>query len=283
MPESVFQSKAWRSLVVGGDAADTVLAVDFDATGRQEARFSDMLPKLGGGLTMMETVPHTEVSSAVELVEQWVEPHEAAKTQVHAVVGYCAGAVFAAALAERIAEWQSEPPMLLLFDPEISDPRSLLWQFHKTVGIMSTTLGEEDAALARQRAKQICEGTPDMDKISEELAVLVREIGDPALARAGLGEARRDELFTVFASFLRYLALASQLDPLDQWRRAVAFSSTSPLNGMRAMRSGGIFVEVAREVETDVEHDRLLADEKVAAAVRRLLNGEDPVRAQEEA
>ena len=44
---------------------------------------------------------------------------------------------------------------------------------------------------------------------------------------------------------------------------------------MRAMRTGGIFVDVAREIETDVEHDRLLADEKVADAVRRLLNGED--------
>jgi len=275
MPESVFQSKAWRSLAVGSDPANTVLAVDFDATGRQEARFSDMLPRLGGGLTLMETVPHTAVSNAVELVEQWVQPHEEARTQVRAVLGYCAGAVFAATLAERIAEWQSEPPMLLLFDPEISDPRSLLWQFYKTVGIMSSTLGEQDAAAARERAQQICEANADMDKISQELAVLVREIGGPALARAGLGEARRDELFTVFASFLRYLALASQINPLDQWRSAVAFSSTSPLNGMRAMRTGGIFVDVAREIETDVEHDRLLADEKVADAVRRLLNGED--------
>jgi hypothetical protein len=114
-----------------------------------------------------------------------------------------------------------------------------------------------------------------MDEISQKLSVLVREIGGPALARAGLSQARSDELFTVFASFMRYLALASQIDPLEQWKHAVAFSSTSPLNGMRAMRTGGIFAEVAREVEADVEHDKLLADEKVAEAVRRLLSGED--------
>jgi len=275
MTESIVRSKAWRSLAVGGDPASTVLAVDFDATGRQEARFSDMLPRLGGGVTMMETVPYTDVENALELVEQWVRPHEEAKTQVRAVLGYCAGAVFAATLTERISGWQDEPPLLLLFDPEISDPRSLLWQFYKTVGIMSSTIGEQDAAAAREQAQQICENAADMDEISQKLSVLVREIGGPALARAGLSQARSDELFTVFASFMRYLALASQIDPLEQWRHAVAFSSTSPLNGMRAMRTGGIFAEVAREVEADVEHDKLLADEKVAEAVRRLLSGED--------
>ena len=151
MTESIFRSKAWRSLATGGDPANTVLAVDFDATGRQEARFSDMLPRLGGGVTMMETVPYTDVENALELVEQWVRPHEEAKTQVRAVLGYCAGAVFAATLVERISGWQDEPPLLLLFDPEISDPRSLLWQFYKTVGIMSSTIGEQDAATAREQ------------------------------------------------------------------------------------------------------------------------------------
>ena len=275
MPQSVFQSTAWRSLAVGGDTGHTVLAVDFDATGRPEARFSDTLKGLGDDVTLMETVPFTDVSAAADLVELWAKPHEEAKTQVRAVFGYCAGAVFAAALVDRIAGWQAEPPALMLFDPEISDPRSLLWQFYKTVGIMAGTIGEQDLAAARQRAQEVCGSGADMDTISRELTALTCEIGDPALARAGLGHARRDELFTVFGSFLRYLALASQIDPLDQWRRSVTFSSTSPLNGMRAMRAGGLSIEVGREVESEVEHDRLLADPKVAAEVRRLL--EQPV------
>jgi hypothetical protein len=276
MPESVTQSKAWRPLAVGSNTASTLLAVDFDATGRQEARFSDMLPELGGDLTVLETVPDPAASTAADLVEHWARPHEEARTQVRAVLGYCAGAVYAAPLAERVASWQADAPALLLFDPEISEQRSFLWQFYKTVGIMSSTLSEQEVAAARHSAQQACERTADLETLALELAGLVRDIGDPALARAGLSAPRRDELFTVFGSFLRYLAMASKIDPLDQWRRAVAFSSTSPLSGMRAMRANGRFVEVAREIETDVEHDRLLADQKVAAAVRQLLDDQAP-------
>lgn len=272
MPESVIQSKAWRPLVVGSDTASTLLAVDFDITGRQEARFSDLLKGLDGDLTMLETVPDPAATTAADQVERWVRPLDEARTQVRAVLGYCAGAVFAAPLAERIAGWQPHAPELWLFDPEISEPQSLLWQFYKVVGVMSGTLSEAEATAARQRAQQACERSTDMEAISEELTGLVRDIGDPALARVGLGPARRDELFTMVGTFLRYLALASKIDPHGQWCRAVAFSSTSQMSGMRAMRASGRFVQVAREIEIDVEHDRLLADQKVAAAVRQLLD-----------
>jgi hypothetical protein len=276
MPESVIQSKAWRSLAVGSDTASTLLAVDFDATARREARFSDLVQGLGGDLTVLETVPDPAASTAADMIEQWVRPHEEARTQVRAVLGYCAGGVYAASLVERVARWQADAPALLLFDPEISEPRSFFWQFYKTVGSLSETLSEQEIAAARHTAQEACERTADLETLAKELTGLIRDIGDPALARTGLGPARREELFTLFGSFLRYLALASKIDPLDQWRHAVAFSSTSPMNGMRAMRANGRFVEVAREVETDVEHDGLLADQKVAAAVRQLLDGQGP-------
>jgi hypothetical protein len=192
------------------------------------------------------------------------------------VLGYCAGAVYAASLAERIAKWQTDTPALLLFDPEISEPRSFFWNFYKTVGSLSGTLNEQEIDAARNTAQQACERTTDLETLAKELTDLMREIGGPALARTGLGPARREELFTLFGAFLRYMALASKIDPLDQWRHAVAFSSTSPFNGMQAMRSYGRFVEVAREIETDVEHDALLADQKVAAEVRQLLDGQAP-------
>src|SRR5260370_41132221 len=144
MTESVILSTAWRSLAVGSDTASTLLAVDFDATARREARFSDLVPELGGDLTVLETVPDPATSTAADMVEWWVRPHEEARTQVRAVLGYCAGAVYAASLAERVARWQAAAPALLPFDPEISEPRSFFWQVFKTVGTRSGTLTEHE-------------------------------------------------------------------------------------------------------------------------------------------
>jgi hypothetical protein len=271
MPESVIQSEAWRPLTVNRGPADTLLAVDFDATGRQEARFSDLLAGLGGGLIVLETVPSPSVITAADQVEHWIRPHEQARTQVRAVLGYCAGAVYAAALAERIVDWQPFPPALLLFDPEIPEPQTLLWQFYKVTGIIASVLSEQEAAAARHSAQQAYEASADLETLCQKLIALVRQVGDPALARTGLDQARREELFIVFNTFLRFLALSSQIDPLDQWRHAVAFSSTSPLNGLRVMRANGRVVEVAREIDIDVDHAGLLADQKVAAIVGRML------------
>lgn len=48
--------RTWRDLS-GGDAGSVLLAIDFDATGRPEARFTDLAAAPGPGYPLWETVP----------------------------------------------------------------------------------------------------------------------------------------------------------------------------------------------------------------------------------
>ena len=51
------ETDAWRILTKGDDDQGIVLAVDFDVTGRVEARFSDLAKNLDTGYAIWETVP----------------------------------------------------------------------------------------------------------------------------------------------------------------------------------------------------------------------------------
>jgi hypothetical protein len=147
-----------------------------------------------------------------------------------------------------------------------------MWQFHKVIGFMSATLSAEDIAEAREIGQQAHDTTPHVGELKDELIRLMRRFGEPALARVGLDEARREELFEVFDSFLSYLAVAAEIDPRERWKSAIALNSTSPLSGLNAMRASGVEIEVAEEVVIDVDHGTMLADAELAAAVTRLLD-----------
>jgi hypothetical protein len=226
-----------------------------------------------------ETVPPEPGSesarSGAGYVEHWAQRLERERPQVQAVMGFCAGSVYAAALAERISTWQDEP-ILLLLDPELSTPQTLMWQFQKVVGFLAAGLNEQEMALAAEQGRQIYESAPDLRTLKDGLVELTRVAGEPALIRSGLDESRRAELIGVFSSFLQYLSAAGEIDPVQRWRAATALCSSSPLSGLNAMRTAGMGadqVSVAREVTFEVEHAVMLADKDVAAAVSDLLNG----------
>ncbi len=264
-------SAAWKTLANGDGSTGMVLAVDFDASGRQEARFSDLVPNLRSDAEFRETVPPETARGGAGYVEHWARPLEAARVPVRAVLGYCAGSVYAAALADRIAAWQREAPELVLFDPELSVPQTLVWQYYKVVGIMAAHLPHEEIEVAREAGRREFDRLADVGTLGDALVDLVRKYGDRAFAAAGLDPSRREELFGVFADFMRYLAFAGEIEPLDRWRTAVAFSSRTPMSGLRGMRADGRTIEVAREIEVGVDHAGLLADPAVAAEVSALL------------
>jgi hypothetical protein len=275
---------AWKTLAAPGGVPATVLAIDFDATGRQEARFSDLVANMTtADYEIRESVPPAAATTAADYVEYWGRPLEGERTQVHALLGYCAGAVYAAALADRISAWQDREPKLLLFDPEVSVPQTLVWQFYKVVGIMSTLLSEREVGAARERARLAFERAEPLGVLRDVLVGLVREIGEPAFTRAGLDAARRAELLGVFDDFMRFLALAGELSPLARWRSAVVFSSSSPMSGLRGMRCAGRDVAVGREIEVDTDHAGLLADAMVAKTVSVLLDEQDDTDGEENA
>nr|AFV71307.1 PyrG2 [Streptomyces rugosporus] len=261
----------WKTLADAGTEAPLVLAVDFDITGRPEARFSDLVANMGVDLRVWETVPPPAGTPDSAYVDHWAGQLEETRPQVHALMGFCAGSVYAAALAERAASWQERPPLLVLFDPELSTSDTLLWQFEKITGYMSPMLPEEQIAEARRIGRQAYEEAGDVSTLRDRLIELLGEYGHPALAKLGLDQRRRDELFDAFRTFIDYLAAAGSIDPLRQWREAVAFNSGTPLSGLDAMRAAEMNVIVAKELDFDVDHGAMLADPRLAAAVADLL------------
>ncbi|MEV3861171.1 hypothetical protein AB0J38_43545 [Streptomyces sp. NPDC050095] len=272
----VTDSDGWKTLVQDESSQGIVLAVDFDTTGRPEARFSDLVANLGPGFEVWETVPPSEGSdlerTGADYVEHWARRIESERPRIRAVMGFCGGAIYAAKLATRVAQLQGEQPPLVLFDPELSTAQTLIWQYTKVIGFLTDTLTadqiEEARALGQQAYDKITEAVP----LKNELMRLMREFGEPALISIGLDQARRDELFGVFESFLCYLAAASEIDPREEWRSAVSYSSNSPLSGLNAMRTAGVDVPVAQEIPIATDHGIMLADKDLAKQVAELLN-----------
>ncbi|KAB1979053.1 hypothetical protein [Streptomyces triticiradicis] len=271
----VTASGTWKTLTEGENSEGIVLAVDFDTTGRPEARFSDLVANMGSTFEVWESVPPNVAPghslSGADYVDHWAARLEAERPEVHAILGFCGGAVYASALAERIGRLQGFEPKLVVFDPELSTAQTLFWQFHKVIGFLSDTLSAPEIAEARSIGEEAFRRITEAVALKDELLRLMREFGMPALERIGLDETRREELFSVFDSFLCYLAAASEIDPRRQWRSAVAFNSTSALSGLNAMRSAGVEIEVGREITVEADHGTLLSDKDMAGAVVDLL------------
>ncbi|HUR08574.1 MAG TPA: hypothetical protein VM347_38960 [Nonomuraea sp.] len=272
------QPPGWKTLADGGESNAVVLAIDFDATGRPEARFSDLVANLTTDCAVWETVPPPMATPAsrdgAAYVDYWSRRVREEGREVRAVLGYCAGAVYAAALSERLGDRQDAEPLLLLFDPELVVPQTLLWQFHKVVGFMSSVIPEEEINAAREAGLRAHDSHPGILELRDALIGVVRKVGEPAFARAGLDAALREELFTAFGSFMWYLAAAGGIDPRERWQLAQAFSSATPMSGLNAMRASGIGpdqVSVGREIAVDVEHGSMLADKQIAKTVSQLL------------
>ncbi|MEV5989679.1 hypothetical protein AB0L85_32870 [Streptomyces sp. NPDC052051] len=266
----------WRELT-GGNPEEIVLAVDFDATGRPEARFTDLAQRLGPDFTVWETAPQGMEAEAgpdgESYVKRWAEAARADGRTVRAVLGFCAGGVFAPFLADRIAEWQ-ERPKLLLFDPETVTPMTMYWQFAKVVELAAPTLTAAELAEAQDAGRRAQEELRSLDALSAELLTIFRRVGELAFPRLGLDATSSGELMATFSSFIGYLGAAGSLDPLAGWRTATVLASTTPtsgLNGYRQIHPDAGQDLVAREIRVETEHGNLLGNDEVAKLAVELL------------
>src|SRR5690242_362707 len=115
-------SSAWRVLSTGA-SDDVVLACDFPTAVRPEAQFSDFAGLVEPALTLWETAmpkPGTETGwTADDYLDQWLEPLRESGVRVSGVLGFCAGSVYAAGVARRVAQLQSHDVPLVVIDPEL--------------------------------------------------------------------------------------------------------------------------------------------------------------------
>ncbi|MEV6978122.1 hypothetical protein [Kitasatospora sp. NPDC093806] len=264
--------------ITEGETGQVVLAVDFPATGRLQADFSELAARLTGGHAFWRSVvapaPLTGTTTE-EYLEPWLEDVSASRLHVRAVFGFCVGAVHAALLAERIAEFQDPAPEVVLFDPELVDTGTIYWQFAMFVESLTQFLAADEIAALREAGRLSYEEIDDPNRLAQVLIETFRGAIALACERTGLDEEFTEEVVEIFTAFMAYLAIADKSDPLPLWAKATAVSSSSAENGLsrvanEILRREGPFV--AEElVFPERIHADLLRGEDVAAAVDKLL------------
>jgi hypothetical protein len=257
---------SWRVLSTG-DQDDVVLVCDFPTSIRPEATFADLAASLRPVRTVWEAVPPPPGAergwTAADYLRTWLTDLRDAEVTVGAVLGFCAGGVFAGAIAERIAGWQDRAPELVLFDPERPTGGALYAQYHRGAELFGAVLSADEVADLLRRGQELLRANDDVQVFGPALSELYVSAGDTAFERVGLDPVRRAELSATFTSFVNWVVAADQLDPTAAWARATAISS--------ATRGSGTDL-AGRERAFDVAHVDLLRDAAVADAVSGLLS-----------
>jgi hypothetical protein len=256
----------WRVLSEADDE-EIVLVCDFPTQIRPEASFSHLAPLLHPARTVWEAVPPQTGSqegwSSKDYVAFWMDRLTSADVRVGAVLGFCAGCVFAAAVTEEVAEWQGRAPELVLFDPEQPTGGALYAQYHRGAELFGSVLSAEEVADVLGQGQKLLQDNDDVQVFGPALSRLYAEVGDTAFARVGLDPVRRAELSATFASFVSWVVAADQIDPTAAWAKATAITSST------GSAAAGL---ASREIRLDVPHVDLLRDPTVARTVSGLLS-----------
>ncbi|MFE0447509.1 MULTISPECIES: hypothetical protein [Streptomyces] len=258
------QLSGWKVLAPGRDGGDLVLAVDFATTGRSDSAFSDLAPRLDPALAVWETRQPAGAGPlpAEEYLALWDGGAAADGRRVRAVLGYCAGSVFAGELAARVAARQDEAPQLVLFEPEVPAPAGLYRDFAAMMNQFASVLTADEVGAAQREAESARTDDVDFGAYGDVLVRIFMERAGAAFAREELDTELLDEFVAVFRSYVSYLGAARGLDPSATWRTGTAVSSRTPSEG--AALAG-------RTVDIDVDHADMLRDARVAEAVGRII------------
>lgn len=272
--------KSSWNILSQGENGELVIAVDFPASGRLQADFDELASRLTGGHAFWRTAASpTGLLSGIsgdEYIKPWLDEVRASGMPVRGVLGYCVGSVYATLLAERIAESQDEAPALILFDPELTHPETVYWQFYMVVESLKQILGDDDAEQLRAAGRTALEEATSIKELAETLAGRFREAVGIACERIGLGAEFVEELEEMFGAFLTYLSVAEQIDPLPGWAKATALCSSAQDNGLNRVRNKILHTQdklVAEEIVfTGVVHADLLRTDDVAKATADLIS-----------
>ncbi|MBI3688126.1 MAG: hypothetical protein HY241_12480 [Actinobacteria bacterium] len=263
------------SLVLRTAASDElVLTADFAATGRTTATFHDLVERLATEVNIWETAPApygTEQGmTGHDQVDRWARDLKDSGLRVRAVIGFCGGGVYAAALAERASRWQAEPRLVLL-DPGVVKPYMQVEHVQGWLTRLTPAFAEEDAGHARRALLDIATTSPGPLELARRLGGYVREVLQPALGRTGHSGQAASDLADLVIGYLHWLAGAAQLDPRPRWREAPALNSATPGFGLHLLPAADRAGLVRAVTFYDVPHSDLMRHDQVARAVDALL------------
>jgi thioesterase domain-containing protein len=194
----------WRRLRPGSTPG-VLLAVDFTlAKVRAQANFDDLAHRLPAGPALWCTDgsgwPATGGDPAAHL-RQWLNrtrdlTDRADTGDVRGVLGFCAGATLAGALAADLADRGQAPPLVLL-DPTEPDAQTMVETCDAAVRNMSAEPGPAPP------------DTGDLDTLATLLTERYAAAAGPVCAAQGIPSAIAEQLRRRVETNLRYLALSA--------------------------------------------------------------------------
>ncbi|MFI7669477.1 hypothetical protein [Nocardia sp. NPDC049526] len=206
-----------------------VVAVDFDLTTRGEAGFRDLAALLPDSVTVWLTAQPpasvADTASGEAYTAWWRERLDASGAQIDAVLGYCAGSLFACALTDEVARQDGRRPATVVFNPGRPTRDSVFRDMRTTLASLSPlSAAERDDHIDEARAL-LREWPRDIPGVLDRLLALYRNAAHAAFERVGIAPDVGAELIDVFASYTAYLRAASTMAPRPQWSSATALIS----------------------------------------------------------
>jgi hypothetical protein len=270
-------------VISGADSGRVILGADVPAA-RPRAGFAELSTRIGPRYRFLQTKPPSARSvqrlRGEAYVGRWIEDIRKDPHLVLAVLGYCVGSVYAAAIAAGIARRQPMPKVIL-FDPQFASSKYLVPAFLREFDAISSLLSDQEIEHKRKAAAEIS-GPPacDLADAAAEMAGIYWEPGSAAIERAGIGGSYYDSSIARIQpiapvdSCSSWKSAAGKIDPSSVWKRSTAIVSSDYAGlvpGNHAVRGEG---PIAQQIRFDVAHDDLLRSDSVARAVVSLLESE---------
>jgi hypothetical protein len=262
-------------VISGAGSGQIILAVDFPAPRRRDAAFTELAAKLGPGYRFLQTKPPAARTvqwlCGQAYVAPCIESIREDGNQVAALLGYCVGGVYAAAIAAGIARWQPMPKVIL-FDPQFVSGKYLAIEFLREIDAISSLLSDQEIEHTRNAATRISGSAPcDLADAAAEMAGIYWNLSSLAFERVGIGSTYNNRLIAPFDSYFRWLSTAREIDPVSVWRSSTVIVSSDyaePSAGGDPVAGAG---PIGRQIRFDVGHDDLLRSDSVATTVAGLL------------
>ncbi|WP_433734135.1 hypothetical protein ACQP0C_18540 [Nocardia sp. CA-129566] len=245
-----------------------VVAVDFDLTSRGEAGFRDLATLLPEPVTVWLTAQPpasiADTASGAVYTAWWWDRLAASGARIDAILGYCAGSVFACALADEVARQHGRRPATIVFNPGRPTRGSVFRDMRTTLTSLSSLSAAERDDLIGQASALLQQWPRDVPGILDRLLALYRDAAGDAFERVGIAPDVSAELIDVFASYTAYLRAASTMAPHPQWSSATAVIS---------VEDDGEPDFTAHRIPTEISRRDLLRTPQVA---RLVLNAMQP-------
>ena len=262
-------NEQWSTISENALTRPIVLAVDFDVTGRKEATFYDLVQSFPRPLTVWLSAqpPDSYCKNLApgEYLTWWASDSLGARVRVDAILGYCAGSLFASALADEMERRQGFRPKVVLFNPGKPGATTLKRDFNGTIQSMFLLTDQERSDFLERAERRLDGSLASFDEECDVVLDLYAQAIRITFSRAGIDSDVGDDLLGVFRSYTSHLRAAREVEYRPEWAKAAAVLSREhaqdPAFTQTPLRSG-------------TGRERLLGDPEVARTAFRLIGSE---------